>query len=85
MAFQIDWRFVTDASPKNRRLGQILRRLEGLHGGNPPLDWKESRRRCLEVLTNELNSTENNPSLAARLQASWELDPPRVSRCRAGL
>jgi len=62
MAFQIDWRFVEDASPKNRRLGQILRRLEGLHGGNPPLDWKESRRRCLEVLTNELNTPENNPS-----------------------
>jgi hypothetical protein len=37
--------------------------LEGIHGGNPPLDWKESRRRCLEVLTNELNSPENNPSL----------------------
>ena len=73
MDFEIDWRLVEDASPENRRLGQILRRLEGIHGGNPPLDWKESRRRCLEVLTNELNSTENNPSLAARLQASWRL------------
>ena len=68
MAFEIDWRLVEDASPENRRLGQILRRLEGIHGGNPPLDWKESRRRCLEVLTNELNSPENNPSLAGRLQ-----------------
>ena len=70
MAFEIDWRLIEDASPENRRLGQILRRLEGLHGGNPPLDWKESRRRCLEVLTNELNSPENNPSLAGRLQVA---------------
>jgi hypothetical protein len=69
MAFQIDWRFVEDASPENRRLGQILRRLEGLHGGNPPLDWKESRRRCLEVLTNELNTPENNPSQGFRAAA----------------
>jgi hypothetical protein len=71
MAFEIDWRLIEDASPENRRLDQILRRLEGLHGENPTLDWKESRRWCLEVLTNALNSTENNPSLAARLQASW--------------
>ena len=70
MAFEIDWRLIEDASPENRRLGQILRRLEGLHCGNPPLDWKESRRRCLEVLTNALNSPENNPSLAGRLQAN---------------
>ena len=69
MDFEIDWRLVEDASPENRRLGQILRRLEGIHGGNPPLDWKESRRRCLEVLTNELNSPENNPSQGFRAAA----------------
>ncbi len=33
MVFEIDWRLIEDASPENRRLDQILRRLEGLHGG----------------------------------------------------
>ena len=69
MAFEIDWRLVEYASPENRRLGQILRQLEGLNGGNPLLDGKESRRRCLEVLTNELNTPENNPYQGFRAAA----------------
>jgi len=68
MANEIDWRAIEDASPENRQLGEILRRVEGIYGGNPPLDWKESRRRCVEVLTAELNSPANKSPLAERLE-----------------
>lgn len=67
MANEIDWRLVENASPENRKLGEVLRRLERIYRGDSPLDWKESRRRCVEVLTNELNSSGNKSSLSRLL------------------
>jgi hypothetical protein len=68
MADEIDWEFVENASPENRRLGEVLRRLEGIHSGDSSLDWQESRRRCVEVLTTQLNSPDNNAAMIRRLQ-----------------
>jgi len=68
MADEIDWEFVENASPENRRLGEVLRRLEGIHCGDSSFDWKESRRRCVEVLTTQLNSPDNNAAMIRRLQ-----------------
>jgi hypothetical protein len=66
MADEIDWEFVENASPENRRLGEVLRRLEGIHRGDSSLDWKESRKRCVEVLTTQLNSPDNNAAMIRR-------------------
>ena len=74
MSDEVDWQLVENASPENRRLGEVLRRLEGIYSGDSSLDWKESRRRCVEVLTAQLNSPENNASLVKRLQgAEYEI------------
>jgi hypothetical protein len=53
MPIPIDWQGIENASPENRELGEVVRRLGGIHEGNSSLDWKESRRRCVEVLNFE--------------------------------
>jgi hypothetical protein len=58
MSDEVDWQLVENARPENRRLGEVLRRLEGIYSGDSSLDWKESRRWCVEVLTAQLNSPE---------------------------
>ena len=74
MAGEIDWRFVEDSSPENRELGEVIRKLEGIHRRDPSLDWKESRKRCAEALTDYLSSSDQSLGLAGRLEgADYEI------------
>jgi hypothetical protein len=49
-----EWRIVENASAENRQLGGVVRRLEGVYGGNPPFDWQEPWWRRLDVLGQQL-------------------------------
>lgn len=64
---EVDWEAIEDSCPENRELGEIVRWLGGLQGGDSPLDWKESRRRCADLLLAYQKSSDKSQELAERL------------------
>lgn len=48
---EIEWGTVENSSPENGKLGEVVRQLEGLHGGRSPIDWSGPRQRSAEILS----------------------------------
>lgn len=63
-----DWSLVEDASPANRELGAIARRLAGLHESDASLNWGEARQRRSEVLQQIWSECDKSQQLAERLK-----------------
>ncbi len=70
MASDPFWREVENSSAGNRKLGEILRRLEGFHGGSAPVDWEESRRRRIEAFSSCLATCDQSDRLGAILDGA---------------
>jgi hypothetical protein len=66
----ISWNEVEDACPENRELARVLRKLEGIHGGGPRVDWWQSRERCAEVLNLFRASHDPSAEVAASLEGA---------------
>lgn len=64
---EIDWQGIEDSCAANRKLGEVIRWLEGFYGGDSSLDWPEARQRRADALTAFLRSSEESHQLASRL------------------
>lgn len=74
MDHEVDWKAIENSCPENRELGEVIRWLEGIHGGDSPLDWKESRRRCADILLAYQENSDKSQELAERLlHADYEV------------
>lgn len=61
-----DWQVIENSSPENWELGEVLRKLEGLHHDGSPLNWQESRQRrgdALAPLLTDCSKSLRLPSL----------------------
>ncbi len=65
-----DWQDIENSSPENRELGEVLRKLEGLHHNGSPLDWQEPRERRGDALAPLLKACPKSLSLTALLEGT---------------
>jgi len=64
---EIDWQGIEDSCAANRKLGQVVRWLEGFYGGDSSLDWPQARQRRADALNTFFGNSEESHQLAARL------------------
>ena len=94
---EIDWQGIEDSCAENRQLAEVIRWLEGFHGRDSSLDWKEARQRRADALTAFLEGSQESHELIRRLQgAEYEIggdehlvirvddDPERVFKITHG-
>ena len=60
--------FQGHASPENRELEELLRKLGELLHGDASVDWQEDRKRCADLLRRLAADCEKSHSLSARLR-----------------
>ena len=65
-----DWQVIENSSPENRELGEVLRKLEGLHHDGSPLNWQESRQRRGDALAPLLTDCSKSLRLPSLLEGA---------------
>lgn len=65
-----DWQVIENSSTENRELGEILRKLEGLHLNGSPIDWQESRQRRGDALAALLTGCPKSRCLSSLLEGT---------------
>lgn len=66
----IDWQVVENSSAENRELGEVLRKLEGLHHDGSPLDWQEPRQRRGDALAPLVTGCSKSRRLSTLLEGT---------------